>query len=61
MSRREKQPKSVVEAASFPPEAYAYDADVTPEAVAAICAKVPESFKSPEWKVIDGPNWIVAA
>jgi hypothetical protein len=37
-----------------PPEAFAYDDDVTAEAVSAIEAKAKKIMKDGDWKVIEG-------
>ena len=38
----------------YPPDAYAYDDDVTPAAVQTLRESVPYDLNSPGWKVIDG-------
>ena len=39
---------------SFPPEAYAYDDDVTAEAVAMLRESVDGAFADEAWELIDG-------
>lgn len=38
----------------FPPEAYEYDDDVTPEAVDAIRQKAAKLVEAEQWEVVDG-------
>ena len=38
----------------YPPEAYTYDDDVTPEAVAAMREKASKVLAADEWEVVDG-------
>jgi hypothetical protein len=52
--------KTVAAAASsngdrrYPPEAYTYDDDVTPEAVATMRKKASKIIDSEKWEVVDG-------
>lgn len=38
----------------FPPESYAYDDDVTPEAVEAMRQRAAKTIDAQEWEVVDG-------
>lgn len=58
--------KSVATAAAsngeqrFPPEAFAYDDDVTPEAVDTLRSRATKVIKSQEWEVVDGFEYSAA-
>jgi hypothetical protein len=45
----------------FPPEAYTYHDEVTPEVVRGMQEKVGIDFSAPEWKVIDALGQVVPA
>lgn len=44
---------------AYPPEAYAYEADVTAEAVAEMRAMAREEIDAEEWVLIDGFGQVV--
>lgn len=54
IKKAEYTTKSTVAVCSFPPSAYAFDDDVTTEAVEELRKKAGKVIEKEEWEVVDG-------
>lgn len=45
----------------FPPEAYEFDTEVSPEAIQELREKIGIDFESDEWEVVDGFGRVLPA
>lgn len=61
MSKKVRQPEMAGHDTRFPPEAYGYSDDVTPEVVEKIRRERGVDTSKPRWKIIDAMGQIVSA
>lgn len=59
LAKNEMEP--VMETAVFPPEAFEYTDDVTPEAAAQLRDSAKKEIETDEWELIDGFGQVTSA